>query len=383
MVPAPAPEHGERIPALDGLRGLAVGLVVIGHYFGQVPFPADSAPLVFLRQLTGFFSSGVELFFVLSGYLIASILFARGNAANLGRVFYARRLCRTLPAYFLLLAAFFILRNSERLNAAWSAPEFEGTVPGWSYLLLIQNVYMAALRNLGPWWLAVTWSLAVEEQFYAFMPWLVRFTRPGLLLALAAASLVGCPLLRWFFLYRAANPFAALYLLPCRMDSLFLGAALAVLCGSPTAREWLRRHRAARRAALAVFAVGFFVGPFLLSPLTEIAVTSLPGLGFALILLDVLLEPGSRLCRLLGHPALLFLGGVSYFVYLFHLPVLYTVHGLLGARQPLHFSADSWLATAASLVVVLGLGACSRRWLELPFIRLGRRLRYAPRSSSN
>lgn len=381
MPPAPASARGQHVAALDGLRGVAVMLVMLGHYYGQVPFDETRHSLVFLRELTGFFSSGLELFFVLSGYLITSILLARRSSPNLNRVFYARRLCRTMPAYLLLLGIFLLLRSVDRLHTPWTAPEFEGPLPWWSYVLMVQNVFMATLRHIGPWWLVVTWSLAVEEQFYAFMPWLVRFCRPALLPLLAALGLVLCPSLRWLFLERAGNPFAALYLLPSRMDALLVGAALAVLSTSPAARAWLDRQRVWRRAGLLLFAALFLGGPFLLSFTPRILAGTVLGLGFGFLLTEVLLEPGSRLCRLLEHPALLFLGGISYSLYLFHLPVLYTVHALLQGRQPLHLSPGGWAATGLSTVLAVLCAALSRRWVELPFIRLGRKWDYLPNRS--
>lgn len=380
---APAPARGQHLAALDGLRGVAVGLVVIGHYYGQVPFDETRRGLVFLRELSAFFYSGVELFFVLSGYLITSILLTRRSSPNLARVFYTRRLCRTLPAYGLLLAAFLILQHASQLNTPWTAPEFEGPLPWWSYAFLVQNVFMATLRHIGPWWLVVTWSLAVEEQFYAVMPWLVRFSRPLLLPVLAALGMVLCPWLRWLFLERAGNPFAALYLLPSRIDALLIGAALAVLTTTPAAREWLNRQRNWRRGGLFLFAGFFLGGPFLLSDSARIPAGTLLGLGFGFLLAEVLLEPESRLCRLLGHPALLFLGGISYSLYLFHLPVLYTVHALLHHRQPLHLAAGGWAATGLSLGLAILVGATSRRWVELPCIRIGRKWDYLPGPSSS
>ncbi len=381
---APAPARGQHLPALDGLRGLAVALVVIGHYYGEVPFDESRHGLVFLRDLSAFFTGGLELFFVLSGYLITSILLARRSSPNLNRVFYTRRLCRTVPAYLLLLLAFLLLRPLVPLDTPWTAPEFDGPVPWWSYALMVQNVFMATLRDIGPWWLVVTWSLAVEEQFYAFMPWLVRFSRPALLPVLAALSVLLCPWLRWFFIEHAGNPFAALYLLPSRMDALLVGAGLAVLTTTPAARDWLGRQRAWRRGGLFLFGVFYLGGPFLLvSAAARITASTLLGLGFGSLLTEVLLEPESWLCGILENPALLFLGGISYSLYLFHLPVLYTVHALFSGRQPLHRSAGGWAATGLSLALSLLCATLARRWVELPFIRLGRKWEYLPGQPSS
>src|SRR5262249_34841992 len=116
---------------------------------------------------------GVDLFFVLSGFLIAGILLDNRTATNYFSVFYTRRICRIFPLYFLVLGLFILLLATgarEWTSLTWL---FHDPMPLWSYATFTQNVPMALQSTLGAGWMEVTWSLAVEEQFYFVIPLLV------------------------------------------------------------------------------------------------------------------------------------------------------------------------------------------------------------------
>src|SRR5262249_50866528 len=153
---------------LDGLRALAILLVVMWHYLGH-PGGPGSAQWNFFR----FGITGVDLFFVLSGYLITGILLQNAGAANYFSTFYLRRSFRILPIYFGMVAIYLIGRQIGR-----PAGLFDGAVPWWSYILGVQNFWMTIHQTFGATWLAATWSLAVEEQFYLLFPLLVFFLSP-------------------------------------------------------------------------------------------------------------------------------------------------------------------------------------------------------------
>lgn len=165
-VPDAAIAHGQisignRIPELDGARGIAVLAVLIGHYFGE----GDHA-IYSLRY--GWM--GVNLFFVLSGFLIGSIILERKDSPNFLAVFYTRRVLRILPAYFATVAAtlgFIWLHGPP----AWIDPP----LPAVSYFTFTQNIVMAWSGGMDTPWLLPTWSLTVEEQFYLVVPLLMMF----------------------------------------------------------------------------------------------------------------------------------------------------------------------------------------------------------------
>ena len=122
--------------------------------------------------------AGVDLFFVLSGYLIGGILIKHRDAENYFQAFYVRRAARLLPLYLVMVALYFALGPlllASRTNAgAWLVHGPGPSIPVWGYLLYVQNLFVAQSGGWGGHWLAPTWSLAVEEQFYLIAPLLLR-----------------------------------------------------------------------------------------------------------------------------------------------------------------------------------------------------------------
>lgn len=361
---------------MDGARGLAIVLILVAH---GLNYPALDSPVTgFVKKLCGFTFGGVELFFVLSGFLIGTGLMRSRRALNQFPVFYARRALRILPVYALLLLSFFLARENATLSAISSGVYFRESVPLWSYFVFFQNNLMGALHQDGPGWLVVTWSLAIEEQFYAVAPWMIRRTGPRMLLGLALFFVVACPLVRYLLLFRSLNPAGALFLTVARIDTLFLGVAVAAIWETPAWREWVRAHLRSLGWAMAVFFLFFWAGPFsawATLPNIMAWVPTLLGLGFAGLLLWILAAPGNFVARGLQARMWVFMGGISYFVYLFHLPAIYISHGLLRHDHP----ALGWPGVAATLlafVVVIGAAVASRRWLEQPLINFGHRFRH-------
>ncbi len=173
-----AKSSGPRILELDGLRGLAILLVVTKHYgVAHLPNETASPAVAFFNRFYPTLS-GVDLFFVLTGFLLGGRLLAAVDSPRYYSTFYLRRCCRTFPPYYLLLLAFTVavlardaLRSVAGLDLAWPF----GTP--WSLAacaLFLQNFAIAATASLGPSWLMITWSLAVQEQFYLLLPWLLR-----------------------------------------------------------------------------------------------------------------------------------------------------------------------------------------------------------------
>src|SRR6185295_3425867 len=110
--------------------------------------------------------------------------------------FFARRFFRIIPLYALLLVTFFACREIASLRAINRYTFFDSPVPLWPYFVMLQNVAMAWTRAIGAFWIGPTWSLGVEEQFYLFMPLVVRHLSRPALVRFCLAALVICPLLR-------------------------------------------------------------------------------------------------------------------------------------------------------------------------------------------
>jgi len=175
-----------RIPELDGLRGIAIALVLCFHCFQLIikgPLRTVLFPLILIGQ-GGW--TGVELFFVLSGFLIGGILLDAKSSTNYFRVFYRRRFFRIVPAWmaFLILyysiSAIAVAANVRSLQ--WDGP---WAVPWYVPLLFLYNFWIVVSHDWNPVALSILWTLSVEEQFYVTMPWLVRFLEPKRMLRTA------------------------------------------------------------------------------------------------------------------------------------------------------------------------------------------------------
>jgi peptidoglycan/LPS O-acetylase OafA/YrhL len=193
--------QGERSGALDALRGLAITFVVCQHWLG---LPIGWA--------------GVDLFFVLSGYLIGGILIDNRTSRRYFSTFYVRRAFRILPLYLLFLAVIL--------------PTYGSGISLWHYLTFTQNFAQARVGMTGEM-PEVTWSLAVEEQFYLLLPILVRLLPPSVLLRVAAYLVAAAPLARLLIVLVEHNGWAPNVLLPGRMDALFLGVSIACIVRKP------------------------------------------------------------------------------------------------------------------------------------------------------
>ncbi|MGA2216294.1 MAG: acyltransferase, partial [Bryobacteraceae bacterium] len=211
-----------RLLALDGIRGLAVLLVLQFHWAEGLTRmnPVESTSYFLLRA--GWL--GVDLFFVLSGFLITGILSDSKNGFHYFRNFYMRRVLRIFPAYYgFLIVAEFVVPGLLRL--AHHKPIWQTSGYGW-YWLYISNIG-AALGHQDAEGFGHFWSLAVEEQFYFFWPLLVYFlSRRAAKRASVACIFAALTLRTCMVLIGHSHPAAAV-LMPCRLDALAIGAWLA------------------------------------------------------------------------------------------------------------------------------------------------------------
>lgn len=207
------------IPALDGLRGLAALLVLCFHFFKNYPINGDGV-WKHLQYLTSFGQTGVDLFFVLSGFLISRILLATKDRPAYFSSFYIRRSLRIFPLYFLgLLLYFFVVM-----------PLLQQPIPSfklqWWYWVYLEDVGIAfeCVDIAGP---AHFWTLAVEEHFYLVWP-LVIYLVPKHRLALACYVTIAIALFSRALMVSQGFNYMLSYFTPCRLDALAIGALLAV-----------------------------------------------------------------------------------------------------------------------------------------------------------
>jgi peptidoglycan/LPS O-acetylase OafA/YrhL len=375
-----APRSRSRVGALDGLRGVAVLLVVATHYYARVPTPGGSSIHYVLRSACNLGFAGVDLFFVLSGFFIGGILLDHRASSALLPAFYLRRGFRILPLYVVLLGSFFLCRQIAGLTAIDHGRYFWSSIAEWNFFTFTQNIAEATRRDIGPLWLGPTWSLAVEEQFYLLMPWFVRrLTRPQLI-QLCVFCIALSPALRIAALLFGQNELAAVFLLPMRIDGLLCGVLCAIVVRDGAAMDVIRQNRGALTAGLlgglAIFAV-LSAGSFETYswPIASFGY-SLFALFFSATLLRVIIFPESRLARMLAFGPLAAVGLVSYFIYLFHAPVWYFLHWFFRQSVPEHLDWNGGLVTLLALAVTIALAAVSWRLLEAPLLRFARKFPY-------
>ena len=366
---------------MDGIRGLAILLVLVWHYFANHVQPEPGTWLFALRFCANLTWSGVDLFFVLSGFLLGGILLDNHGSPNYFKAFYARRALRILPIYFLLVAGFVAA-------SVWLQPGLGNTgidylmgkpMPLWSYLSFTQNFAMAAARDFGASMLSVTWSLAIEEQFYLFLPlllrWIPRTQLPGVLILLIALA-PACRLGLWIFCEDPA--LLGFVLMPARADALLLGVLASLLVREKQFIAYLEtKSRNFYLSLLVLFCGVALMTRFLASsPLILVVGHTWLALFYTALILLVVKNPRGVLGTLMRNRALRSLGVISYAVYLFHIPALGLMFTLIRGRHPqIQVSSDGFIILGA-LALTMGLAVLSWHAIEKPLLRLSRRFTY-------
>ena len=350
----------ERVNSLDGIRGVAVAMVFLYHA-GQ--------PMVsgFLLQ------SGVDLFFVLSGFLITTILMRTSDRSDYFRKFYARRSVRIFPLYYLVFGitvglAWLSVRYGFERSLGFDAAEnmVQNQIWGWVYQINNLIAFKGTIAFAG---LPHLWSLAIEEQFYLMWPMVVRKVNRERFLAVCIGVAAFSMVLRCVTYPLLGHDFAY-YFTFCRFDGLALGSAGALIIATPRLRErfrpaiaWIGRHwwlvfvlvlmpeQAALYAGFTILSVGY--------------------LGFVLAAHEQLLP--ARITRWLGSRALQELGKYSYALYVFSVPVTRVVDRVNPTKVPI---VDSTFHVVVSFAIVYGLARLSWKYWESPWMRLKSRFAY-------
>ena len=359
-----------RIAPLDGIRGLAILLVLLWHYAANQIVTEPGTIGAYLLVPLRLSVSGVDLFFVLSGFLITGILLDNKSAANLLRVFYVRRICRIFPLYFLLLGLFIGLAWTDTFAGQAYTWLFADPLPIWTYATFTQNIAMGMRGDLGPHWLGVTWSLAVEEQFYLFIPVLVFLLPRRYAFAVIAAAILLAPVLR-----HVAPGLHAHINTPWRSDSLLSGAALAFLVRWTPFSSAVQRRPEVLAMVLAVLIAGAALMTARPGVLGVFGYCWL-GLLYTSIVLHAFSFSGSVLARLLSVEWLVWFGQRSYAIYMFHEAASGLLHGFINQQSPRIASAADAALTLLALGVTLMLAELSYRMIERPALRFGHRVKY-------
>jgi peptidoglycan/LPS O-acetylase OafA/YrhL len=320
---------------------------------------------------------GVDLFFVLSGFLITGILCDTKGSRNFFRNFYSRRGLRIFPLYYFFLALLCWILPHFGPDDPSTIAKLHGACPWyWSYLA---NFYMAE-HGPGPFNTAHLWSLSVEEQFYLIWPTIVFLLDSRSLLRVCAAAILGAPLCRIAFMHFGASSDTIYVMLPTRVDSIAVGAWVALTVRSPAGGQRIAQF------APAVAGLGAAVLFFVLALAPQLLKTTAPFMKtvgyttnavlFGGVLTMALAPRRSRLGGgKLESPVLRFFGRHSYALYLVH-PLVYGVFKRLtlsGQLEPLltlskPIQVAVWTTMNSAVAIVLSVVV----WygLERPFLRL-------------
>jgi len=373
--PQTRPENRAFYPALDGLRAVAFLLVFLQHYVG-VPW--------------GW--TGVDFFFVLSGFLITGILFDTRNDPHRVRNFYVRRTLRIFPLYYAVMLGILLLDPIFRWQLDWkwlAWPAYLGNylrflspgvlIPGsaWQRLADFQPTTSIAAHPHLSLYFGHFWSLCVEEQFYLFWPWLVFWIRDRrTLLWICALTLPVCLALRiaaqhhlplWMLdeeiLYRAT---------PFRLDALLLGGLLALLLRGPFAARLLRYARLLSPLLIAVILYWlyfiytyYYLAPRYPSWRLTYGLTLIDLIGGLVILAAI--QPHTMVYRVLSMRPLRWMGRVSYGAYILHDIPHFAYSGFAVRLMPLHTEV---VTPVLGFVSTLCLAWLSYRYIETPFLNL-------------
>jgi peptidoglycan/LPS O-acetylase OafA/YrhL len=266
----------DRLPALDGLRGLAILLVMFYHYGVGINHQQSLIQHV-VWSLSGFGWTGVDLFFVLSGFLITRILLQSRDADNYFSSFYARRFLRICPIYYVSLFVLFLVVPLILRTESAHMPSLHERLWYFAYLQNWLNVFG---RMAWPIMLTHYWSLGVEEQFYLIWPLIIYCLPPKRLLQSIIAACIFSLILRLTLMALLVSPETIYRNTFTRMDALFIGAACALLIRNELWTEKIRRYAAWLCFAPLVTLAALRTQPFRATAPTEL------GLGYTVIALS-------------------------------------------------------------------------------------------------
>jgi peptidoglycan/LPS O-acetylase OafA/YrhL len=369
----------DRFPALNGIRALAVTLVFLDHYAGGAHGGRFLNVLNAIR-LRGWV--GVDLFFVLSGFLITGILYDTRHDSHFFLRFFARRSVRIFPVFYLVFAI--LLALTPFLHYEWRAGHTLFFVYMGNFLANYDFSYYEIYTASHPTFKAFIghfWSLCVEEQFYLLWPVVVWLVRDRIKLLWTATGLSFLALiLRCLMVYLSTPELAERWIvrtLPFRMDTLLLGGVLALLLRGPNADRW---QRFCRPILLVAGALALAVTIF--SPLYDSPWLLTIGLTFTAIastgLVGSTLRTGSPAFRLFHLRPLHVLGKYSYGFYIFHAVYMWAwVQLLVFLMGRFHSKALAGiLAISINFVVTFLVAKLSYDLFEVRFLKLKKYFEY-------
>ncbi|WP_330083626.1 acyltransferase [Methylocystis iwaonis] len=348
---------------IDALRGVAILAVILRHYI----YDGGSSewlglPFV-IEQIARFGWAGVDLFFVMSAFLLTRSLLRRRGEEGVALIFYRRRLLRTMPMYLCILAA------AAVLAPAFSRPSwlFDNQAPLWVYASFLQNFWL----GLGCWrgaFLAPTWSLAAEEHVYLILPLIVLHLPRRDIFRVALAFILLSPLIRLAVIFGVGDTANYAWTI-CRLDSFGWGMLIAL---APCLEPRVKTRLIFGWYVAAVMGVAWLWLQLTSRDLMDsFTITASTVLATGIVAVFATRGPAA-------HPTLLtrglaFVGERCFSIYLLHIPVFGLMALAFGRAVPNIVDLFSALSAATAFVATIALATLTYRFVERPFIDYGDR----------
>ncbi len=366
------------IQRLDGIRALAIIQVLLWHYVNCQIADEANVFLTAVKYVTSFAWSGVDLFFVLSGFLIGRILMVQKNSKNYFKTFYLKRFFRIFPAYYFILITFILMITAGLTSQfTWLLAD---PFPFYAYGFCLQNFWMSS-AGFGANWMGITWSLAIEEQFYLLLPLLVFFVKDKWLPYIFLAGICLAPFFRSSF-----TGLGAYVLLPARMDALLMGTMLAYFDLKGDLVRYFRGKQKLLYLILTLMLVCIFI-----------CFKAIPTEGFGgiyihsylvifygtLFILTLSSDAGTYLIQFLSNSLMAFIAKLSFMIYLSHQLFSGLLHQLILNQEPQLRNYKDLGVTSLALVMTIIFSSLSYRYFEKPILNYAKRFTYLKPSARN
>jgi len=347
-------KNESRIHEIDGLRGIAILAVVVYHWvlLFLSPFYPEIGKVDGLILL----SYGVDLFFVISGYLIGTILLKIESLSGIG-AFYTRRIVRIWPLYYLLLVIVYLVMPEKNLFVK---------APLWSFVFFIFNFWESFGKGFHPM-LVHLWSIAVEEQFYVLSPILFAVFHRRQVSLILKGYIILSPLIRLILLYN--SDIDLWRFTPTRIDGICIGLSLSLFLSSATNISFVTNHLTFFKRLM--FFLLILMAPCQIlfpDPIWTSFGHSLVVLTFGCVLLVVQVQCfTNQRIWFLNWIWLRYLGLRCYSIYLFHIFFSYIAFGI---------SDNLYIGLLIETVFIIIFANFSWQYIEMPLINFGRKFSY-------
>lgn len=354
----------KHIPTLDGVRGLAILLVLVFHLYKYI-------------YVTNIGWIGVDLFFVLSGFLITGILLNAKATPNFFLNFISRRALRIFPLYYLFLFLFFIVLPALNLSLYIDNFEYlsENQIWFWTYTQNWLGAFSSDWINGSI--ISHFWSLAIEEQFYLFWPFIIYFNSKKSIVRISIVIIFMSIILRNIFIYFEYSWVTSYIFTLSRLDNLAIGALCAVLVRDGVFVKILNRY------IVYIMMISFLIVIFILVYTRNLSMSNIYFLSFgytvlailfACIILFSLSEHRFNLLKtVFNNPIMIFFGKYSYGLYVYHIPAYMLLYPKLNSSLQVLTNFEiinSLIASTLIFIIVVIVSLLSYHFVEVKFLKL-------------